>query len=389
MGSGIWPAHARGDLSFAVEPMDNDAPCAMGAQRPPVDTTGRAGEPAAAHRPLVSRTAVRLPKFSGVTQLEPYLAQFRLAAWHNGWCTEEAVVHLALALEGTAARVLLDLDQADQRDLQALIRALERRLGERISRNESKQLLASHRRREEESLGVYAADVQLLTRRSYPELSAATREALALHAFLRGLQPESLGQHVRLTEPQTLDAALDQAERAEEELCRRASEDAAGVAAAPGTKNVERKGRVRTATLAATKTAEASWALWRHDRADFEPQHCRQLGLVEDCGWTGQRATHPRRSRRRGRRKARRQRAAEDGVPERRSRGPLQPNLVGAPMEVVPDHTPRTATDCWRQASQPEGKAAPQRGRYWPGGAGPLNNRDCAVGVGVVGTSDP
>ncbi|CAL8379152.1 unnamed protein product [Boreogadus saida] len=305
--------------------MDNDAPCAMGAQRPPVDTTGRAGEPAAAHRPLVSRTAVRLPKFSGVTQLEPYLAQFRLAAWHNGWCTEEAVVHLALALEGTAARVLLDLDQADQRDLQALIQALERRLGERVSSNESKQLLASHRRREEESLGVYAAD------------------------------PESLGQHVRLTEPQTLDAALDQVERAEEELCRRASVDAAGAAAAPGTKDVERKGRVRTATLPATETAEASLA------------QCRQLGLVEDCGWTGQRATHPRRSRRRSRRKARRRRAAEDGVPERRSRGPLQRNLVGAPMEVVPDHNPRTTTDCWRQASQPEGKAAPQRGRYWLG----------------------
>ena len=105
--------HAQRDLSFAVEPTDNNAPCAMGVQRPPVATTGRAGEPAAAHRPLVARTAVRLPKFSGVTQLEPYLAQFRLAAWHNGWGAEEAVVQLALALEGTAARVLLDLDQAD------------------------------------------------------------------------------------------------------------------------------------------------------------------------------------------------------------------------------------------------------------------------------------
>ena len=344
----------------------------MGAQRPPVDTTGRPGGPAAAHRP---RTAVRLPKFTGVTQLEPYLAQFRLAAWHNDWGAEEAVVHLALALEGTAARVLLDLDQADQRDLQALIQALERRLGERVSSNESKQLLASRRRREEESLGVYAADVQLLTRRSYPEFTAATREALALHAFLRGLQPESLGQHVRLTAPQTFDAALDQAERAEVELCRRpdgASVDAAGAAAAPGTKNVEvrsrqRKGRVRTATLPATEAAEASRALWRHDRADLEPQQCRQLRLVEDCGWTGQRATHPRPSRRRGRRKARRRRAAEDGVPERRPRGPLQQNLVGAPMEVVPDHTPRTSADNWRRASQPEGKAAPQRGRYWQG----------------------
>ncbi|CAL8254995.1 unnamed protein product [Boreogadus saida] len=291
----MWIAHAQRDLSFTVEPMDNDAPCAMGAQRPPVDTTGRAGEPAAAHRPLVARTAVRLPKFSGVTLLEPYLAQFRLAAWHNGWGPDPS---------------------------------MERGLGERVSRNESKKLLASHRRREEESLGVYAADVQLLTRRGYPEFSAATQEALALHAFLRVLQPVCLGQHVRLTEAQTLDAALDQAERAEN----------------VGVKSRQLKGQIRTATLPATETAEASRA------------HCQQLGLVEDCGWTGQRATHPCRSRRLGRRKARRRRAAEDGVPERRSRGPLQRNLVGAPMEVVPDHTPRTSTD---------------------------------LGVGVVGMSDP
>ncbi|CAL8404187.1 unnamed protein product [Boreogadus saida] len=153
--------------------------------------------------------------------------------------------------------------------------------------NQSRQLLASHRRKEE-SLGVYAADVQLLTRHGYPEFPAQ-----------------------------------------------------------------------RT--------------------ADLEPQYRRQLGLVEDCGWTGQHATHPCPSRRRGRRKARRRRAAEDGVPERRSRGPLQRNLVGAPMEVVPDHNPRTSTDCWRQASQPGRKCAT---------TGP-NTQDCALGVGVVVTSDP
>ena len=65
----MWPANAERDLSFTVEPMeaptDADAPCARGAQGPPVTTTGMAGEPAAA------RTAVKLPKFSGATQLEP------------------------------------------------------------------------------------------------------------------------------------------------------------------------------------------------------------------------------------------------------------------------------------------------------------------------------
>ena len=94
-----------------------------------------AGEPAAA------RTAVKLPKFSGATQLEPYLAQFRLAEWHNGWGAGEAVVHLALALEGTAVQALLDPAPADQRDLGALTRALERRFGQRAVGSHTRELL--------------------------------------------------------------------------------------------------------------------------------------------------------------------------------------------------------------------------------------------------------
>ncbi|CAL8395497.1 unnamed protein product [Boreogadus saida] len=317
----MWPAHAQRDLSFTVKPMDNDAPCAMGVQCPPVATTGRAGEPAAAHRPLSARTAVRLPKFSGVTQL----------------------------------------DQVDQRDLQALTRALERQFGERVFSNQSRQLLASHRRKEEESLGVYAADIQLLTRSCYPEFSAATREALALHAFLRGLQPESLP---------------------------------------PGTKNVgvksrQRKGRVRTATLPATETAEASCAQWRHDRADHEPQQCRQLGLVEDCRWTGQRATHPRPSLRRGHRKAvkdvggRRRMRCPNGAPQASysgtwwgSRWRWSPTTPPGPLKNV--------CPCWRpnQGGRLRRNGA-TTGRGQGGAGGPLITRDCAMGFGVVGTSDP
>ena len=126
--------------------------------------------------------------------------------------------------------------------------------------------------------------------------------------------------------------------------------DAAGAALSPGTKNLgvksrQQKGRIRMDSRPATKTAEASRA------------QCRQLGLVEDCGWTGRRATHPRPSRRRGRRKARRRRAAEDGLPERPSSAPLRQKLVGAPREVVPDHTPRSSADSWRRVSQPGRKA--------------------------------
>ena len=115
----------------------------------------------ASREPAAARTAVKLPKFSGATQLEPYLAQFRLAEWHNGWGAGEAVVHLALALEGTAVQALLDPAPADQRDLGALTRALERRFGQRAIGSHSRELLNRRRHQEGERFGAYAADLQL------------------------------------------------------------------------------------------------------------------------------------------------------------------------------------------------------------------------------------
>ena len=192
-------------------PTDADSPSIIGAQRP----TDR--EMAAVNLPLVARTAVNLPKIPGATQLDLFLAQFRLAEWHNGLGAGEAVVHLALALEGTAVQVMLDLAPADQRDLRvlALIRALEMRFGQRAVLNHSRGLLNSCRRRR---LGAYAADIQLYARRGYPNFPAAARDELALHAFLQGLAIPWLGQHVRLNMPPTLDVALDVAEQAEREL---------------------------------------------------------------------------------------------------------------------------------------------------------------------------
>ncbi|CAL8403418.1 unnamed protein product [Boreogadus saida] len=84
-----------------------------------------------------------------------------------------------------AVGVLLDLDQAEQRDLQALIRALERWFGTWMFSDQNQEQLAGRRRQEEECLGVYAAGVELYARRGYQGFSAAVREDLALQAFLR------------------------------------------------------------------------------------------------------------------------------------------------------------------------------------------------------------
>lgn len=69
-----------------------------------------------------------------------------------GWSDKDAATYLALALEGNALQVLLDLAPAEEWKLQALTIALERQFGQRCSTDQSREQLAkSHL--EGESLG--------------------------------------------------------------------------------------------------------------------------------------------------------------------------------------------------------------------------------------------
>ncbi|CAI5660323.1 unnamed protein product [Oreochromis niloticus] len=61
--------------------------------------------PSPRQRAVTPATPAKVPKYNGLTPLEPYLSQVRLAARHNGWSDEEAATHLALALEGDALQV--------------------------------------------------------------------------------------------------------------------------------------------------------------------------------------------------------------------------------------------------------------------------------------------
>ena len=170
----------------------------------------------------------------------------------------------------------------------------------------------------------YVADVQFHTQREYPQFPAAVREDLAMHAFLRGLALESLGQHVHLTRPLTLGSALDQAERAE--VTQTAAFHGRGLPAVScGTITV------------AFQSGQAKDRVRKPRPPDLELQQCRKLGLGEDCGWTGQRVIHPRPSRRRGRRQARRQRVVEDGVPEWHSNALLRRNPRWRLSPITPE----------------------------------------------------
>ena len=67
--------------------------------------------------------------------------------------------------------------------------------------------LTRRRRQEGETLGTYAADVCFNACRGYPTFEEAAREELALGAFIHGLTPERLREHLRIMAPTSLSAA--------------------------------------------------------------------------------------------------------------------------------------------------------------------------------------
>ncbi|KAJ8412373.1 hypothetical protein AAFF_G00127090 [Aldrovandia affinis] len=158
-----------------------------------------------------ANTQPKLVRYSRVAQWEPYLAQLQLAAHHCGWSEGVTATHLALALEGPALQILLDLDATDQGDLKALTTALAGWFGQRRSTQASWK--------GGESWGTVAADVRFHTGQGYPSFGAAEQEELALHAFLQALSLERLRQHVILATPHSLDEALKEVARVEDLLC--------------------------------------------------------------------------------------------------------------------------------------------------------------------------
>ncbi|CAI5670428.1 unnamed protein product [Oreochromis niloticus] len=154
--------------------------------------------------------SMKLPHYNGEEPPETYLIQVQLAAQLNGWSTEETAVQVALALEVRALQILTDLQPEERLSWRTVARAMQSRFGLCTHADDAQDELASRPQRQEESLGAYY--LRLYAQSGYPAFDAAAQEELALQAFVRGLQPKRLQEHIRLHAPETLAAALRQKE---------------------------------------------------------------------------------------------------------------------------------------------------------------------------------
>ncbi|KAL7883281.1 hypothetical protein SRHO_G00009390 [Serrasalmus rhombeus] len=156
-----------------------------------------------------------LPCYNGDADWAAFDAQLEVVASCEGWSDAETAAQLCLALQGPALRVLVELPAECRRELAPLKRALMTRFGRQPDESAAKLLLANRRRNRGERIGVLASEVALLVRQAYPSFPREAQQQLSLDHFVRALEPGELRMHVRLANPITIDAAVDEATRAE------------------------------------------------------------------------------------------------------------------------------------------------------------------------------
>ncbi|MGH0149099.1 UNVERIFIED_CONTAM: hypothetical protein FKN15_014306 [Acipenser sinensis] len=231
------------------------------------------------------RVEVKAGRYDGRSDWEAYRAKFQIVAQANGWNQRERAVRLAAALEGEALRALLDLNEAELANSQAVLTALDRCFGSAEPAVNLRQRLASRSRQPGEKLGVFAAEVRYLARKGYPTFTAEAQEDLATEAFLRGLTPESLRQHVRLSAPTSLELALKQAKVVEEVLEE-------GTLTRTSGRNPDSYPRTQARPARQMEIAEvATLDAVQAQPLDFQPRRCWRCGqpghIQRFCSATG------------------------------------------------------------------------------------------------------
>ncbi|XP_076853429.1 uncharacterized protein LOC143508651 [Brachyhypopomus gauderio] len=188
---------------------------------PPAGTRHETLPPAATRTSATEATTgptrrLSLPGYDGEADWAAFEAQLDAVANYESWSDAETAVQLCLVLRGPALRVLVGLPAEDRNALTPLKAALRSRFGRQPDESTAKQLLAGRRRARGEGLRVLASELALLVRLAYPLFPREAQRQLELDFFLGAVEPAELRRHVRPYNPTTLDAAVDEAVRAEQ-----------------------------------------------------------------------------------------------------------------------------------------------------------------------------
>ncbi|KAJ8924575.1 hypothetical protein NQ315_000724 [Exocentrus adspersus] len=156
----------------------------------------------------VAATKIKVPTYDGKVSWNTYLRQFEAVV--RNWREEEKATSLIAALRGEALEVLRTIPEGSQ-DYKAVTSALEKRYGDAHLQHVYQAQLRNRKRRFEETLQQYEADVSRMVNLAYPTAPAEVIEQLSVNSFVDGLRDPEINQLVRLARHKTISEALAQA----------------------------------------------------------------------------------------------------------------------------------------------------------------------------------
>ena len=126
--------------------------------------------------------------YSGASSWKGYGEYFERLSAVNGWTTtEQKTEQLAVALEGPASEVLLDLDTSQPQTYNLIWEALARQFGSLDGVREAVRCIDSRRQEENETITDFEQSLRTLHREAWPAATAEQRDSALKGRFDDGL----------------------------------------------------------------------------------------------------------------------------------------------------------------------------------------------------------
>jgi hypothetical protein len=171
---------------------------------------------------------VKLPSFDGSFEAEIFVKQFKKVSSLNAWTEDEACANLMASLIGSAREILSCFAVDTEVTCDSILRILSAKYGRKVQADVARARLSELKQRRGQNLRQVGLEVEKLIGQAYHLADSHTRNILAVDSFLNALNDSDIRLQVRLSQPDSLDRAIQMAETVETAL-RQARKGGQGV----------------------------------------------------------------------------------------------------------------------------------------------------------------
>ena len=149
--------------------------------------------------PVVVKQLTQPKSFNGTTSWKTYKEYYERVCAVNGWSTQqEKAQNLMLALEGSAAEVLKDVEDTSPSVYKDIWTQLARRFGMTDGPREAMRRFDNRRQQDSESVQEFEQSLRVLYRDAWPTAMVAQRDSALKRKFEDGLTNPEMNQFLRL-----------------------------------------------------------------------------------------------------------------------------------------------------------------------------------------------